>query len=81
MNCIVDLASVVGGEKTVFPTDKKQAPPDFARQSAFARYRLGIKTRQIAQYKILKLMGKEDTVAMDILREMPFCNSSESSAQ
>lgn len=28
--------------------------------------------RQIAQYKILKLMGKEDTVAMDILREMPF---------
>ena len=37
--------------------------------------------RQIAQYKILKLMGKEDTVAMDILREMPFCNSSESSAQ
>ena len=37
--------------------------------------------RQIAQYKILKLMGKEDTVTMDILREMPFCNSSESSAQ
>lgn len=28
--------------------------------------------RQIAQYKILKLMGKEDAVAMDILREMPF---------
>lgn len=28
--------------------------------------------RQIAQYKILKLMGKEDTVAMDILKEMPF---------
>ena len=44
MNCIVNLASVVGGEKTVSPTDKKQAPPGFARQSAFARYRLGIKT-------------------------------------
>ena len=28
--------------------------------------------RRIAQYKILKLMGKEDNVAMHILSQMPF---------
>lgn len=41
MNCRVNLASVVGGEKTVSPTDKKQAPPGFARQSIFARIPAG----------------------------------------
>ena len=46
MNCRVNLASVVGGEKTVSPTDMKLIPAgrNTGIQPLHKGYRLGIKT-------------------------------------
>ena len=77
VGCVNDIDAIIKLE--IIKNHLSQIEVYTRQDLVLCRYIGGL--RQIAQYKILKLMGKEDTVAMDILREMPFCNSSESSAQ
>ena len=68
VGCVNDIDAIIKLE--IIKNHLSQIEVYTRQDLVLCRYIGGL--RQIAQYKILKLMGKEDTVAMDILREMPF---------